>query len=48
MTSYRWRSEPQTADDVMRTITSSGLADVRVGDLLDPDIALALPGDGLH
>jgi hypothetical protein len=29
-------------DDVVR------LADVRVGDLLDPDIALAVPGDCLH
>jgi hypothetical protein len=24
------------------------LADARVGDLLDPDIALAVPGDGLN
>jgi hypothetical protein len=30
------------ADDVV------GLADARVGDILDPDIALAVPGDCFH
>src|SRR5664279_2561549 len=47
-TSYRSRSEPQIADEVIFTMPSVGILDPRIRHLFHPDITLALPGHCIH